>query len=312
MVQKNAANPAGFILPLDINGLSGRVLRAPSTSRKKREILLVYGHHATLERWWSLVQNLTPYGNVTMPDLPGFGGMESFSKIKTKPTIDAYADYLAAFVKLRYKNRRVTIFAISFGFIVVTRMLQRYPELAKKVDLLVSAVGFMHKDDLNFKPSFQRLLKVGSRLFATRPIALFIRYACLNRYVLTHFYIRLPNSKRRMVEVTPEEFNRSMDFEVILWQANDVRTHWLTTSEFLGLDNCRQHVALPVLHITSKKDYYVNNIVVEQHMRQVFSDYTQIASKSKAHVPSVIADKAAMAVMVPPGLKRLLREKPRI
>jgi pimeloyl-ACP methyl ester carboxylesterase len=131
------------------------MLSAPSTARKKREILVVYGHHASLERWWSLVENLTPFGNVTMPDMPGFGGMESFYKIKTKPTLDAYADYLAAFIKLRYKNKRLTIFAISYGFLVVTRMLQCYPELAKKIDLLISVVGFMHKDDLTFLPPGQ-------------------------------------------------------------------------------------------------------------------------------------------------------------
>jgi hypothetical protein len=193
---------------------------------------------------------------------------------------------------------------------VITRMLQRYPQLAKKVDLLVSEVGFMHKDDLSFSPTLQKFCKLGARIFATRPIALFIRYGMLNKFMLTHLYAKLPSSKRRMIEVTPEEFSRSMEFEVELWQANDVRTHWLTTSEFLGLDNCRQHVSLPVVHISSSYDYYINNLLVEEHMRQVFSDYIHFQSKSKAHVPSVIADKAAMGVLVPPDLKRLLRQKP--
>jgi pimeloyl-ACP methyl ester carboxylesterase len=309
MVQNADKNPAEYILPLYVNGLQGRMLKAPSTGRKKREILIVYGHHASLERWWSLVQNLTPYGNVTMPDMPGFGGMESFYKINTRPTIDAYAEYLAAFIKLRYKNKRVTIFAISYGFLVVTRMLQRYPQLAKKVDLLISAVGFMHKDDLTFNPTAQKFYKLSARFFATRPIALFIRYVMLNKFMLTHLYTKLPSSKRRMLEVTQEEFSQSMEFEVKLWQANDVRTHWLTTSEFLSLNNCRHHVALPVVHVTSTHDYYINNLVVEEHMRQVFSGYTQFVSKSKAHVPSVIANKAAMGVLVPRGLRSLLRQK---
>jgi pimeloyl-ACP methyl ester carboxylesterase len=211
---------------------------------------------------------------------------------------------------LRYKNKRITIFAISYGFVVITRMLQLYPELAKKVDLLVSVVGFMHKDDLTFKPTNQKFYMVVARFFATRPVAVFIRYGCLNKFVLRALYTKLPSSKRRMVEVTPEEFDRSMDFEVSLWQSNDVRTHWLTTSEFLALNNCRQHIALEVVHVSSQYDFYINNLVVEEHMRQVFSDYVQFASRSKAHVPSVIADKAAMSVLVPPGLKKLLREKP--
>jgi pimeloyl-ACP methyl ester carboxylesterase len=306
---QTAKVPADYILPLYMNGLSGRMMRVPAPKNKKRDILLVYGHHAVLERWWGLVENLNQYGHVTMPDLPGFGGMESFAKIGIRPSIDAYADYLATFVKLRYKRKRVTILAVSFGFIVVTRMLQRYPEIAKKVDLLVSIVGFMHKDDVVFNPKVQRLYKLIARLFATRLFSFSIRYLLLNKFMLKHLYAKFPNSRRRMLEVTPDEFDKSMDFEVRLWQANDVRTHWLTTSEFLGLDNCRQHVQLPVVHVISAQDHYLNNISVEQHMRQVFSGYRQFKAPSKAHVPSVIADKAAMAVLLPTGLRRLLDKK---
>jgi pimeloyl-ACP methyl ester carboxylesterase len=308
---KTAREPADYILPLYMNGLSGRMLRVPAPKHKKREIMLVYGHHAVLERWWGLAENLNQYGSVTMPDLPGFGGMDAFGKIGVYPDIDAYADYLASFVKLRYKRRRFTLVAVSFGFIVVTRMLQRYPEIADKVDVLVSIVGFMHKDDFVFNKHNQRIFRVIARMFATRPVAFFIRYAMLNRFILKNLYARFPNSRRRMLEVTPDEFDESMDFETKLWQANDVRTHWLTTSEFLGLDNCQAHVSLQVIHVVSEQDHYLNNITVEQHMRQVFSDYMQFTARSKSHVPSIIADKRAMAVLLPPGLRKLLNRAPK-
>jgi pimeloyl-ACP methyl ester carboxylesterase len=245
-----------------------------------------------------------------MPDLPGFGGMDNFYKISLKPSIDAYADYLAAFIKLRYKRKRLSIYAVSYGFVVVTRMLQRYPEIAKRVDILVGAVGFMHKDDIVFKSITKKTSRLLALPLTTRPIAFLIRYLILNRFVLKKLYFHLPNSKRRMLEVTPDEFDKSMDFEVRLWQANDVRTHWITTRELLVLDNCQQHVALPVTHIVSSNDYYLNNIKVEEHMRQVFSGYKQFTARSKAHVPSVIADKKTMAVMLPIGLRRLLNRTP--
>jgi pimeloyl-ACP methyl ester carboxylesterase len=304
-----AQEAADYILPLNINGLQGRMLRAPSTTKHQREILLVYGHHAVLERWWSLVQNLTPYGNVTMPDMPGFGGMESFYKVNTRPNIDAFADYLATFIKLRYKRKRITIYAISYGFVVVTRMLQRYPELNKKVDVLISFAGFMHHDDVLYKSKKMKLYGVVARLLATRPVAIIIRYCGLNKYVLRILYKTFPNSRRRMVEITPEQFTTTIDFEQVLWQANDVRTHWLTTSEFIKLDNLKKGISLPVIHVISEKDHYLNNIKVEQHMRQIFSEYRQFIARTKAHVPSVIADKATMRVMVPPGLKRILNSK---
>lgn len=124
MTIKITSSPTDYIVPLNINKLEGRMMYVPPDGDNNRNILLVYGHHAMLERWWSFVENLNDFGSVTMPDLPGFGGMDSFYKIGKKPTIDAYADYLAAFIKLRFKRKRITIVAISYGFVITTRMLQ--------------------------------------------------------------------------------------------------------------------------------------------------------------------------------------------
>jgi len=308
---KKELRPEDFIVPLSINSLDGRMLRMPSAKKAGRDILLIYGHHANLERWFGLVENLVQYGNVTMPDLPGFGGMDSFYKINTRPNIDAFADYLAAFVKMRYRNKRVTVYAISYGFVVVTRMLQRYPELAQKIDLFIGFAGFMHESDILYGPKKRRFYRYVARFFATRPVAVIIRYCGLNKLVLRVLYKSFPNSRRRMIEVTPEEFKLNIDFEQILWQANDVRTHWLTTSEFLNLNNLGKHISTPVVHVVSKKDHYLNNISVEQHMRQVFTDYSQFVASTKAHVPGVLANKKQMAVMLPSGLRRLLNKKSR-
>jgi len=311
-VAKKTPQPIDYIIPLNINGLDGRMLHMPAPGpRRKREILVVYGHHALIERWWGLLQNFNECGAVTMPDLPGFGGMDAFHKIGKKPTIDNFADYLASFIKLRYKRRHITIAAISFGFVVVTRMLQRYPELTKQVDMVVSIVGFMHRDDFLFPPRRRQVFSALSRVFATRPIAYFIRYACLNGFVIKQIYVRTGPGKRRFLDMDPAEFDMMMDFEVILWQSNDVRTHWLTTSEFLKLDNCIKQVGLPVWHVASSHDHYFDNRVVVQHMRVVFSDYTHSEMKSKAHTPGVLGDKKELSIMVPPDLKRALAKNPK-
>jgi pimeloyl-ACP methyl ester carboxylesterase len=303
-------NPADYIQPLNINGLEGRMLHVPGPPKKKREILLVYGHHAKLERWWGLVENLHEYGTVTMPDLPGFGGMDSFYRIKRRPTIDEYADYLAALVKMRYRRKRLTIIGVSYGFVVATRMLQRYPELAKKVDLLVSVVGFMHKDDFRFTPCRQIVYGKITRLFATRPIALIIRYGALNSFVIGNIYRRLPAGKKRFIEVGPAAFQAVLDFDTQLWQINDVRTHWLTTTEFLKLDNCDRQIDLPIWHVATEGDHFFDNHIVEQHMRIVFKDYHQVIADSKAHTPPVIADKQQMSVLLPLKLRRVLARNP--
>lgn len=310
MAKKVQHEPGEYIQPLNMNGLNGRMLRAPATRKTaKREMLILYGHHALLERWWGLIENLQTFGPVTMPDLPGFGGMDSFAAINKRPTIDNYADYLAAFIKLTYKRRRITIIGISFGFVVATRMLQKYPDMAKRVDLVVSMVGFMHRDDFWFTPRKRLVFTKATRLFATRPVAWTIRYAALNKFVIKNIYARLGAGKRRFLEMEPTEFDTLMDFEVRLWQSNDVRTHWLTTSEFLNLDNCQQKIDLPVWHVSSSGDHYFNNEFVEQHMRVVFNDYARGVMQSHAHTPSVLGNKKEMSIMVPPALRKVLRRK---
>jgi pimeloyl-ACP methyl ester carboxylesterase len=301
-------SPADYIVPLNMNGLDGRMLKAPSTSSRNRQILLLYGHHAMLERWWGLVQNLQDFGDVTMPDMPGFGGMDSFEKIGKRPDIDAYADYLAAFVKLRFKGKRITIVAISFGFLAATRMLQKYPELTKKVDLLISMVGFMHRDDFVYSVPRRNFFRYTTRFFATRPVSFIIGTCFMNGFVIKKVAAQLPNSKRRMIEVGKESYEANMDFDVKIWKANDVRTHWLTTSEFLNIDNCQKQIDLPVYHVASEADHYFHNEIVKQHMLVVFNDYRNYVAVSKAHTPPVLANKAEMAVMIPPALRRVLRK----
>ncbi len=309
MARKIPRKPADYIQPLHMNGLQGRMLHVPAPKGKTREILFVYGHHSSLERWWGVVQELNQYGAVTMPDLPGFGGMESFYKIGVKPTVDSLADYLAAFVKLRYKRKKVTIAGLSFGFVVVTRMLQRYPDLAKKVNLLVSVVGFSHRDDFTLSPvrhfSYQR----GSAVFARKLPSHFFKNVFLHPLVLRGAYARTHNAKQKFTEVTRAQHRALMDFEIHLWHCNDLRTHMATTVEFLTLNNCRVPVDLPVWHISVKADRYFDNHLVEQHMRVIFSDFHEAKSQMKGHAPSIIADSKAAAPLIPLKIRRLLAEE---
>jgi pimeloyl-ACP methyl ester carboxylesterase len=295
-----------------MNGLEGRVLHMPHPKKNgKREILFVYGHHSSLERWWGVAQFLNRYCAVTMPDLPGFGGMDSFYKIGKKPTLDNFADYLAAYIKLRYKRRRVTIVGMSFGFIVATRMLQRYPELTKKVDLLVSFAGFAHRDDFTFSKWRWRLYRYGSGALTHRPVAFIFRHIALHPRALRLVYGRTHNAKEKFAGIVGEELEEITRFEIKLWHDNDVRTWAYTTVEFLQLDNCRVRIDMPVNHLAVEADRYFDNKLVEQHFRVIFSDFILLTTLKLAnHAPSVVADAKAAAVFVPPKLRRMLKDEP--
>ena len=295
------------IQPLNMNGLRGRVLRLPSESKKyDREILLVYGHHSSLERMYGFAEALSTRGNVTMPDLPGFGGMDSFYTIGMKPTLDTMADYLATFVKLKYRRKKVTIVGMSYGFIVVTRMLQRYPDLAKRVDILISLVGFAHSSDFRFTAKRMLLYRTLTRTFSYRLPAFIFYNVALHPTVIKTAYKHTYNAKHKFQNLDPDVEKQMLGFEVVLWCTNDLRTHAYTNHSMLVLDNCSKQVDLPVHHIAVKNDQYFDNAVVEQHMRIIFSDFIEYPISVEAHAPSIVANKKAAQPFIPKKLRTLL------
>ena len=304
---KQIPSAADYIKPLNMNGLQGRMLQMPAPKDRNREILMIYGHHSSLERWFGLVQVFNRYGAITMPDLPGFGGMDSFYKLGQKPTLDNLADYLAAFIKLKYKRRRITIVGMSFGFIVATRMLQRFPDLAKRVDLLVSLVGFSHKDDFLPRPFTYWSCRAVSAVFS-KPIAShFFRAVCLHPLILRWVYTKLDHAKFR--GLTPEQDEQMLSVEIRLWRDNEVRTHMHTFSTMLRLDNCAKRVNLPVWHVGTKNDHFLNNAHVEQHLRVIFTDFEGILVDFGKHAPTVIADAKEAGPFVPLKLRKRLARK---
>jgi len=309
-MEPNIEAAAKFIVPLNINGLEGRMLHLPAKKRgPQREVLIIYGHHSTLERWWGFAQCFSRFGAVTMPDLPGFGGMESFYKIGKKPDLDAMADYMASFVKWRYKRQRVTIVGLSFGFLVATRMLQRYPELTKKVDILISAVGFSHHDDFVFTKTRRRMYIATSKLISSRPMPIIFRYTALDPWVLRKAYAKTFNAKKKFAGADPDLAKRLMDMEIILWHANDVRTHFFTTVEMLTVDNCGKRIDLPVWHVGAGVDQYFDHNMVEQHMRVIFSEFHENRNQTDRHAPSVIADEEEASAFIPKSLVRELTKR---
>lgn len=309
---KSATNEAAdYIHPLNINGLSGRMLILPDKNKKDREILFIYGQHSSLERWWGLAQELNKFGSVTMPDIPGFGGMTSMYKIGLVPDLDNLADYLAAFIKLKYKRKKVIIAGMSLGFAIVTRMLQKYPDLANKVELLVSVMGPAHKDDFVFSPRRRQFYVVLSWFVSWRVISFLFRSTFLQPFYLKRAYKYSRFAKEKLANLSGDEFSRTMDIELVLWKINDIRTQMKTNYEMLTLDNTKKRVNLPVYHVASHDDRYFNHTRVEQHFRMIFSEFHIFYSKDPNHAPTIIADQKAASLFVPEGLRKILSQKPK-
>ncbi len=308
-MSKTVKNPADYILPLNMNGLAGRMLRIPPPKNKKREILFIYGHHASLERYWGVAELMSKYAGVTVPDLPGFGGMQAFYKIGEKANLDNYADYLAAFVKLRFRNKKFIIAGYSLGIPMITRMLQKYPELSKRVQMVISIAGFTHKDDFTFSKKRYWIYRLAAAFFSRRLPAAFYKRLILRPIYIRYIYRHMFNAKQKFRGMKDEELKRAIEMEVSLWRHNDPRTYMATALTMFTLKLPETgHIALPVYHAGVVNDHYFNNLSVERHMRMIYSDFIHGKIKTPTHAPSIIATAKEAAFFVPKEFIRVMNK----
>ncbi len=297
-----------------MNGLSGRMLRLPSTnSKRKKEFLIIYGHHSSLERLAGMAEYLAQYGNVTVPDLPGFGGMDSFYAIGRKPTLDDMADYLASFIKLRYKKKKITLVGVSYGFLVVTKLLQKYPDLSGKVKVVISLAGFAHKDDFRIKRHNYWLLSFTSVVFSGYLSSKFLQNVVFSEPILRLGYrfvepklVDDGHTKIRQAEELERE--KRINFELHLWKINDARTYSYVAKEMFKVNLCSVPVALPVYHVAADGDRYFDNLAVEQHLRTIYTDVTLVPLNHHPHSTSVVATAEEAEKFFTAQMKALLRK----
>lgn len=298
---------ADYVMPLDMNGLQGRMLRLPALRKNNGlEILVVYEHRASLEACQGLFRALSHFGGVTAPDLPGFGGMDSFYRIGRRPTIDNFADYLAAFMKLRFKYKKFVLVGVGFGFVVATRTLQRYPELVEKIKLLISIDGFADSEDFGLNTRRQRTYAWRARLLSWRLPSLMLRYGVLNKAVLGRLYTRSWRRAEKQDERTPDAFERLLRSKLDLWQSHDTRTVMFTTKELLTFSNCSRQVGLPLWHVATKAGTPFDTYLLEQHMRTIYSDFIRLKSQRPQVLRELLADEKSAASLIPAKLKREL------
>ncbi len=309
MKQTEIVIPAEYVSSLHINGMRGRVLQIPAKKKTKvaTNILLVYGHHSSIERMFSLASYLSEFGTITMPDLPGFGGMDSFYVINKRPTLDNMADYLATFIKLTYKNKPITVCGMSYGFLVVTRMLQKYPDMTKQVQLIVSLVGFSSASDFSFSPARHRLLSSASAILSMAPMSDIAKHFALTRPFITLTYTLSARRHVKMKDATKEERTRRIRFELYLWQCNDARTYFATSHDFLTIDITHTTVSLPLEHVAVKQDQYFKKKVVINHLKKIFDSVRVYTADLPNHAPTVISDETEASNLLPNSLKRRLR-----
>lgn len=299
-MSKKFVNPADYISPININGLEGRLLKLKAANKhNKKEILVIYDYKSNLERWWGLDSALRHYANVTAVDLPGLGGMDSFYKIGLKPSIDNFADYLETYIKLRYKKSKFSIFAIGFGSVVVTRMLQRNPALALKVHLVVGVNAYAHHSDLKLGKR-SAPIALAENMLVSLPLG-----GMVARLLQSLGYLSGYRFKKTYRDKKVDQFTRR--FLADLDKATDIRTLIYIRGQLSKLDNCDQRVDLPLWNISLGTQKILKTDITEQHLRVVFTRYRGLESKS-SKVPFIITEEKTGKKILPAALRRELKK----
>ncbi len=299
-------DPTEYIIPVNMNKLQGRMLRYVKAKQPNREILLIYGHHSSIERYWELAKAFGKYGAVTIPDIPGFGGMENIYKLYDYPSIDNLADYLAAFYKLRYKKRRVTIVAVGYGFTITTRMLQKYPDIIKKLDLFIGIDAFSHRDDIVISRFKRAWYIISARILNFRLSSSIFRTVWL-RLILKKVSDDVILSSLKKFSFRGDIFFEPSNVDYKLWLVNDMRTHAQTIKNLLKLDNCQNRVNIPLWHVAFDKRTFFNDIFVEQHLKVIFPEYHKLSSRFNLNLP-LGSPKNRIGNIIPPQLRKKLKD----
>ena len=301
-----------YLSELEVDGLHGRLWRAPALDDKIQNhlIIVIYGHHSSLERSAGLVQYLRRFGQVMMPDLPGFGGMDSFYRRPAQPSIDNYAHYLEKFLADHCKEGQTfSIFGFSFGLLVVTRLLQLYPSRRKKVRLLCSLAGFLDGRSLNFSAARRFWCLRAVALIKTRPGSFCFRHLLLNGWVLRRFYSRILSARGRFAHYPPNRRQELMEVEIELWRINEVRTWAFTAEAMIKGDLTSPPVGLNLYHLFAEEDHFLNNRHNNRQLRLVYNEVKLFEIDLANHAPTVVASPDEVEALMPPSLAAALRKE---
>ena len=299
--------PKKHLKSIEYNGLSGRLLHLPS--KKKKTIIFLGGLHASQERLYGITTWLNRYGEVYAPDLPGFGGMDSFYKIGLKPTADNYADYLHHFFAVHHLDKDLILVGNSLGFQFFTTMLSRYPSDKDKFSKAIGLVAFADADNFNLPRSKRIFLWFITTLGKTKLGGAFFRYIVFNRVGLFIMLRTFEKFKAKMKSEDAEHRKEILDMETHLWLVNDPRTHGATAKDMFKRNLTPlfpSPIDLGMVNIVTENDQYVDNKKVEKSFNRIFDSYSAYPLKLKVHAPSVIGDADEIDKMMPSQVKRLL------
>lgn len=279
-------------IPFARSGRYAFLASRETNSQSICNVVLVYGHHSTLERWLPLARELTRFGCVWIPDLPGFGGMD---EEPDSCNLDMYADHLAEFVSAVVGGGPLLLCGGSFGFVVIKEAVGRHRNLAMSSLGVVSVGGFVAGSSLKLKTWQKICIKVFARATRHRFVALSAR-ALLLTYPAARLVDLTFGLTRKRAGADRKRSAALCAADLALWRANSIATHWATLESMLGLRRART-LDLPCVHIQNPADPYISYSANVLALGRVFADLYVSAPEWVGHMPALDAPQEAYAAV---------------
>jgi hypothetical protein len=270
----------------------------------KSNVLIVYDFNSNIEMYFGLAVYLSKRSNVTVVDLPGFGGMDSMYKIRKIPSINNISDYLASFIKLRYKNKRLNLLTFGFGSVLAVRCIQNNDSLFKKINNYIFINGYSHHDDFDISSRRKKYRYLLNRIKATSLVSFIIKSTIYSRSFLDY---RI--NKNSEVRKLSNGFSYLKQFLVDLNRENDLRTKYYLQAQVLKLDNCNNHISGKCwfVNVGSKSKGLIPRRI-EQHFKIIFSTFASVNVKGVRKIPLIMNDEKIAAKIIPIKIRNILRK----
>ena len=186
-------------------------------------------------------------------------------------------------------------------------MLQKYPEIAKKVDVVFNVSSFAHHDDLKV---------TGFKKFRLRFYTKFFTYnlpSTIYRGILLrpHLYNRLSKRMRDIQQKSnydPKEFKTKYNLDLKIRKKMSVKTQMFTLNELLHLDNCQHVIDLPLWCVNGLHEGHLFLDNVDQHLKIIYKSVHKV--KLKKHPVDLFMSYSSEEIdqMMPARLKKVLAD----
>ncbi len=215
------------------------------------------------------------------------------------------------FFKFKFSPKQTfSLIGFSFGFLVVTKFLQKYPKSHKNIQSLISVVGFVNGSTFKFTPVRRHLYLRISTLIETKPGAYVLRLLFLNRWLLRSFYAWTFSAKHKFKGYAHEKKKELLEMEIKLWHCNDVRTWAFTAKEMMTCDLTDKKVRHELYQLTVKSDQFLDVDSNKANLEKIYNRVVILDVELPTHAPTVIADIAEVNSLIPPALVDVLRQEP--